>query len=157
MNKVMLFLLLLVLIPIARADTCEGGTNIGHLNFGGQCKSNAIEPSELDNFYQQMRDAADQINALPDEIKKAGPGGSTLIDATAGAAQISGYVKWLFSYNTAQELLGSDFAPIGVNILIVFTMTVAMIAIYIAINLVVFTIRMVVWIVNQVLKLIPFW
>lgn len=131
-----------------------GGVSLAQ---AAECESNTINPAELDSFFRQIREAADRINALPDEIKNAGPSGQTLTDTTAGIGQIAGYVKWLFSPNSAQELLGRSLAPIGTNILVIFVMTVAMVAIYISINIVVFTIKMIVWLVNQILKILPFW
>lgn len=116
-----------------------------------------INQEKLNEFFEQIQDAADKMNALPDEINKAGPSGTTLTSATAGAGQIAGYVKWLFSPASAQELLGRSLAPIGINVMAIFLMTVAMVAIYITINIVVFTIKMVVWSMNQILKILPFW
>lgn len=130
-----------------------GGATAGS---GLKCASNKIEQSQLKAFYDKMKEAADQINALPDEIEDAGPG-LQITAIVAAIGEIAGYVKWLFSPNTAQELLGRTFAPIGINILVIFTMTVAMVAIYITINMVVFTIKMIVWLMNQILKLLPFW
>ncbi len=158
MNRALVLIVVLLLVaPAAAQDDCTGGIWIGHLNLGGECTSNQIEATELNAFYEQLREAADRINGLPDEIQKAGPSGQKLSDTTAGVGQIAGYVKWLFSANSAQELLGKTLAPIGINVLVIFVMTVAMVAIYIAINIVVFTIKMIVWLVNQILKLIPFW
>lgn len=158
MNRYLLVILLVLVgaLPVV-ADECTGGINIFHLNFGGNCKSNTIGADQLTQFYEKIREAADQINALPDQIRKAGPNGTSISSIGAGVSQIMGYVKWLFSPATAQELLGPDLAPIGQSVLVLFTMGTALTAIWIAINLVVFTVKMIVWAINQILKLIPFW
>lgn len=150
-------------ITPAKADVCTNGYSWQVILFGGfdgsdPCKkSNSFDTNELNKFYEQISAAAEKINALPDEINKAGPAGQTLSNITAGITQIAGYVKWLFSGNTAQELLGKTFAPIGINIMVIFLMTVAMVTIYIAVNTIVYTIKMVIFLMNLVLKVLPFW
>jgi hypothetical protein len=155
---VVLLLLIISNVALAQsADTCTGGTWIGHFNIGGTCKKTTMDTGTLDSFYAQIAAATASINAMPDQIKSAGPNGQSLSAAVSGASQLFGYVKWLFSASTAQELLGKTFAPIGSNILIIFTLVVAMTTIYVAINTVIFVVKMAVWAINQILKLIPFW
>lgn len=134
---------------------------IGRVIFGGACVGNG-QPVEIDDqmesdLYKNMATAAAIVDKLPEQISKAGPKGQTLAEAFAGAKQVFGYVKWLFSPNSAQELLGRSLAPIGINVLVIFTMVVALTAIYIAINIAVYIVKFATWVINQILKLLPFW
>jgi hypothetical protein len=161
----------------AQLVQCTGAIWIAGSWFGGVCVTTtpnpAYTPGPNDNsgpnggididedtqldLNRSMATAAAVVNKLPEEISKSGPGGQTLAQAMAGSKQVFGYIKWLFSPNSAQELLGRSLAPVGINILVIFTMIVALTAIYIAINIVVYIIKFVVWIITQMLKLVPFW
>jgi hypothetical protein len=105
-------------------------------------------------MYQSMATAAANVNQLPDEIRR--PGGQNLI-AQPDVSQLFAYAKWLFSLNTAQELLGPTLAPIGASLYIVMYFVLILTAIYFLINLIVLIVKGVVWIINQILKIIPFW
>ncbi len=107
------------------------------------------------DMYRSMATAAAQVNQLPEQIRAAGPNGSALPNADAGP--LFGYAKWLFSGNTAQELLGRTLAPIGLNLFVVFVLVATLTAIYFLINFIVLILKAIVWIINQILKLIPFW
>ena len=110
-----------------------------------------VPRSELN---QSMATAAAEVNRLPDEIQR--PAGQSIIPS-ADVAQIFGYAKWLFSLSTAQELLGQTLAPIGMELYIIFFFVVILTAIWFAINLLVLIIKGVTWVINQILKIIPFW
>jgi hypothetical protein len=135
-------------------------------SFGGVCTTGTpgtpsgpapniidVDDNVESDLYASMATAAAIFNKLPEEISKAGPSGQNLTQAMAGAKQVFGYVKWLFSPNSAQELLGRSLAPIGINVLAVFTMIVALTAIYIAINIIVYTVKFIIWVVNQIIKI----
>lgn len=133
---------------------------IGRVIFGGACAGNQpveIEDQMESDLYKNMATAAAIVDKLPEQISKAGPNGQTLAQAMAGAKQVFGYIKWLFSPNSAQELLGRSLAPIGINVLVIFTMIVALSAIYIAINIAVYIVKFATWVISQILKLLPFW
>lgn len=106
------------------------------------------------DMYASMATAAANVNRLPDEIRR--PGGQSLIPS-ADVSQLFAWAKWLFSLNTAQELLGQTLAPIGVNLFLVMSFVIILTAIYFVINLIVLIIKGVIWIINQILKIIPFW
>jgi hypothetical protein len=128
--------------------------------FGGACAGGQvvdIEDSMENDIYRNMATAAAIVQDLPEQIKNSGPNGQSLADAMAGASQVFGYIKWLLSPNSAQELLGRSLAPVGINIMIILTMVIALTTIYIAINMAVYILKMAIWVVNQILKLIPFW
>lgn len=136
---------------------CVGGVDIGNLNIGGQCTSNTIDSEMKSDIYRVMATAAYNVNALPEQIKNSGPAGKDISGSTSGAVQIFGYVKWVLSPNTAQELLGKAFSPFGINVFVIFLVITSLTAIYFLVNLIVIIIKFVAWIINQLLKLIPFW
>ena len=105
-------------------------------------------------MYQSMATAAASVNQLPDEIRR--PGGQSLV-AQPDVSQLFGYIKWLFSLNTAQELLGPTLAPIGASLYIVMYFVVILTAIWFLMNLIVLIVKAVIWVINQILKIIPFW
>lgn len=174
--KTLLALILLTIAGSVSAQTatptpdglihCEGAIYIPLVGwFGGVCTypddTSQGGGIELDNavegdLYSSMATAAAVVNSLPEQINNAAPGGQSLVDAMAGAKQVFGYIKWLFSPNSAQELLGRSLAPIGINILVIVTMIVALTAIYIAINTIVYIVKFVIWLITQALKLVPF-
>lgn len=157
----LLILALMLTVAPALAQTptpiCEGGINIGHLNFGGECKSNSIDADVKSDLYRSMATAAAQVNQLPEQIRTSGQNGQSILPNTSGAVQIFGYIKWLFSAATAQELMGKTLAPFGVNVFIIFMMITVMTAIYFLVNFIVLIVKGVIWVFNQFLKLIPFW
>lgn len=109
------------------------------------------------DMYRSVATAAAQVNQLPEQIQAAGQNGQSIIPDTAGATQMFGYIKWLFSLNTAQELMGKTLAPFGVNVFIIFTLITVMTALYFLVNFIVLIVKGIIWVINQVLKLIPFW
>lgn len=155
----LLILMLLLLVLPAQAQTatptpCPPGLDIGNLNFGGNCQSNSIDPDTQADLYRSMATAAYDTNQLPEQIEQAGPNGGSVVPDTSGATQIFGYVKWLFSANSAQEILGRTFAPFGINVFVVFMIVVSMTGIYILINLIVLIVKFVMWIYSWILRLI---
>jgi hypothetical protein len=105
-------------------------------------------------MYSSMATAAANVNRLPDEIRR--PGGQSIVPS-ADVSQLFSYAKWLFSLNTAQELLGRTFAPIGINLFVIFVIVIILTSIYFLVNLIVLIIKAVIWVINQILKIIPFW
>jgi hypothetical protein len=106
------------------------------------------------DMYSSLATAAANVNRLPDEIRR--PGGQSLIPSP-DVSQLFAWAKWLFSLNTAQELLGQTLAPIGIELFIIMNFVVILTAIYFLINLIVLIIKGVIWIINQILKIVPFW
>lgn len=106
------------------------------------------------DMYGSMATAAANVNQLPDEIRRAG--GQNLVPSI-DLTRLFAMAKWLFSFNTANELLGRTLAPIGVELYIIFYFVIILTSIWFLVNLIVLIIKGVVWIVNQILKIIPFW
>lgn len=66
-----------------------------------------------------------------------------------------GYAKWIVSPTTAQEVFG-PFAPIIAVIGTVIVILLVLALVYLFITIAVLIIRFIIWIITQVLKLIPF-
>lgn len=105
------------------------------------------------DMYGSMATAAANVNRLPDEIRA--PGGQSIVPS-ANLAQLFAWAKWLFSLNTAQELLGKTLGPIGIELYAIFQIVVILTSIYYVINIIVLIIKAVIWVINQILKIIPF-
>lgn len=113
-----------------------------------------VPSGELDS---QMATAAASQNNLPTDITRP-QSGPALVPATS-AVPLFSYVKWLFSYSTAQELMGETLAPLGVELFILLTISILLSGVYLVVNLIVLLIRFVVWIYSIIIKiigLIPF-
>lgn len=106
------------------------------------------------DMYASMATAAANVNQLPDEIRMSA--GQNLVPRP-DLTRLFGMAKWLFSLNTANELLGRTLAPIGVELYIIFFFVIILTSIWFLINLIVLIIKGVIWIINQILKIIPFW
>lgn len=104
-------------------------------------------------IYTFLATAAANVNSLPDDI--SAPGGAVVLP-NVDARQVFAYGKWLFSINTVQELLGITFSPVGLHLFAIFTLIVILASIYLVVNLVVLLIKGIVWIVQQVLRVVPF-
>ena len=111
-------------------------------------------PADVAN---QMATAAAQTNQLPSDIAR--PSGGSSVIPSGDATLLFSYAKWLFSLNTAQELLGQTLAPLGVNLFIILTIVMLLTAVYLAVNLITVIIRFAIWVLNliwKLLQLIPF-
>jgi hypothetical protein len=109
------------------------------------------------DMYRSVATAAANVNRLPEQIKGSGTSGNNIVPSTSGAGQLFSYTKWLISANSAQELLGATLAPFGINIGILLLLVVALTGVYFLVNFAVLIIKAIIWVINQVLKLIPFW
>lgn len=160
--KLLILLFLLGIAGAVSAQTatptpCAPGIDVGRLNVGGNCTSNTIDPDAKSDLYRAMATAAFNVNEMPEQIRANGQNGQSVLPSMDGAAQLFGYAKWLFSANTAQELLGRTLAPLGEMLFRILVSAVALVAVYIVIRLVSLIIKAVIWVINQLLKLVPFW
>lgn len=103
--------------------------------------------------YAYLATAAANVNALPLDV--SAPGGAAVLPST-DARQVFAYGKWLFSPNSLNELLGYSFSGFGLHLFIAFTLIVILVSIYLVVNLVVLIIKGVTWIIQQVLRVVPF-
>lgn len=104
-------------------------------------------------IYTFLATAAANVNSLPDDV--SAPDGAVVLPDTDGR-QVFAYAKWLFSGATAQELLGITFSPVAIHLFAGLTLIVILVSIYLVVNLVVLLIKGVIWIVQQVLRVVPF-
>lgn len=105
-------------------------------------------------FYESMATAAANVEQMPDDIRIA-PDGTNLLD-TANVATLFGYVKWLFSDNSAREIFGNTLAPLWILFFVILTINIVLTTVYFLVWFVVLIVRGIVWIINQILKFIPF-
>lgn len=113
-------------------------------------------PALIDNYDDMqnfMATAAAQSNQVPDNI--ISPSGQALITQQDPTLLFS-YAKWLFSTNTAYELLGRTFAPIAINLFILLIIVVTLTTVWFLVMFIVLLVQTMVWLMNQVLKFIPF-
>ena len=102
----------------------------------------------------QMQGAVDQLNELPASVEDQVP-----LPDSPDPAMLWGYVKWLFSFDTAQELLGERMAWAGLALFHYLMIIVPLMSIYAIVNTLTITIKFVKWIISLIIKLlelIPF-
>jgi len=109
----------------------------------------SVPDEELSN---QMATQAANTNNLPDDISR--PLNDQAVVQSVDLTPLFGFVKWLFSANTANELLGRTLAPLGLSIFTLFMITVVMIVIYILVFTIVTGIKFFWWVVNNILRMI---
>lgn len=115
------------------------------------------EPVELprSDLYRFLATAAHNVNQLPEDITRQG---NVSLIPNSNPAEVFSYVKWLFSYSTAEELMGRTLAPVGMSLFLLFTLMVSHVVVQMLIRLVTPILKIVVWIVYRiidVIKLIP--
>lgn len=108
-----------------------------------------IPKSDVYNF---LATAVDNINALPDDPTFIN-GVPLLPDDTA--TQLFSYLKWVFSSNSAREMLGETLAPIALPLWTLLLIYVVTYSISLTVFLVSVIRRFVAYIICVSLKLIP--
>jgi hypothetical protein len=98
-------------------------------------------------IYEALQQGNDSVIGLPADLAAAGR------PPTEDGSEIFGYVKWLVSPSSADELAG-PFAPIVSHTGIFLSVTFAMAVIYAAIWAVVWLFRFVVWIVKFIFLIV---
>lgn len=109
-----------------------------------------IPHSEIYNF---LSTAVVNVNNLPEDL--FAPGGVPVL-VNPDAQAVFSYGKWMLSVTGARELVGDTLSPIAVRIFLFLSLTVVFSGIWQIVNLVVLLIKGIVYIVQQVLKFIPF-
>ena len=103
---------------------------------------------------QQMQDAANQLNELPASVED-----QVALPSSPNPEMLWGYVKWLFSFDTAQELLGERMAWAGLALFHYLMIIVPLMSVYAIVNTITITIKFVKWVISIIIKLlelIPF-
>lgn len=109
----------------------------------------SVPDEELHNL---MATQAANTNSLPDDISR--PVNNQSIVQDVDLRPLFGLVKWLFSANAAQELLGPTLAPLGLSIFTLFMITVIMIGVYLLVFVITIGIRFYWWVTNNILRMI---
>lgn len=114
----------------------------------------SVVPTQLprSEIYNYLATAAANVNALPDDV--SAPGGVPLVPDTDGA-QIFGYIKWLWSGNSAQELVGETVSPLVISTFIWVTLIVVITLVFLTITLVSSILKFIVWAVRLVMGFVP--
>jgi hypothetical protein len=110
----------------------------------------AIPRNEI---YSWLSTAVANVNSLPNDPFVSN--GTSIITADTGT-QIFGYVRWLYSYNTAQELLGATLAPIGAFLYTILNALVLFAGISMTVTVITIIRRGISYILCLIGKLIPF-
>ena len=102
--------------------------------------------------YDYVATSAAKTNELPSDISR--PINNQSVVQTVDLTPLFSYMKWLFSANSAQELLGPTLAPLGLNLFVLFLITVIMITVYLLIFVISIMMKFAWWIINNILRLI---
>jgi len=98
---------------------------------------------------QQMQDAANQLNELPASVED-----QVALPDSPDPEMLWGYVKWLFSFDTAQELLGERMAWAGLALFHYLMIIVPLMSVYVVVNTITITIKFIKWVISLIIKLI---
>jgi len=105
------------------------------------------------DLYNYLATSAVSLYIVPEDVNA--PGGVELIPKV-NTSVIMGYGRWLFSTNSANELLGEQVAPVAVHFFSILTAVVMLTSVYFLIRFVVLIIKIITWLIQQALRLIPF-
>lgn len=116
------------------------------------------EPVEVprSDLYRFLATAAHNVNQLPDDITRQD---NMSLIPNSNPAEVFSYAKWLFSYSSAEELMGRTLAPVGMSLFVLFTIMVSNVIVQMIIRIVTPILKIVVWIIFRiidVIKLLPF-
>lgn len=134
------------------------GTPFGTPEIGGSTAIPTLEnlptSDNLERYHQNVYDnlntAVANINSLPAQMD------SQLPDINENLTLFAGYGRWISSGVSLQEILGQKIYPIGVHIFYAFAIVVFLSTIRMIIWVVEMAIRVARWIIESILKIIPF-
>lgn len=99
------------------------------------------------NVNDTLAESQNTVDSLPDTLDP------DLIPAET-ATQLFGYIKWIFSENSARELAGNTLAPIFINLYVYLVLGFSFAVIWLILMLAVFTWRFVLFIIRWIIRLI---
>lgn len=105
--------------------------------------------SHRSEVYWFLATADAQVAQLPSSI------GAYIPDLSGGGAELFGYIKWMISGVSIQEIFGPTFAPHGFHAVVAFTVVIVGSLIMLGLRIVKLMLKIALWLINQVLKLIP--
>lgn len=92
--------------------------------------------------------AAAEINQLPGSIDDYVP--------DVDGSDLFGYMRWAISCSSVQELVGQTLSPIVCHTMVGFSLNIFLATIFLGFRLIRLLLKLVSWIVNNILKVIPF-
>lgn len=104
-------------------------------------------------IYNYLSTSVAHVNSLPDDLTS--DNGTSLIQ-NESATQLMAYTKWLFSDQSARELLGETLAPIGINLYLLLRLVIFMSIAWAAIRIATLIYRFVQYLVREILRVLPF-
>lgn len=107
-----------------------------------------LEGADYGPIYGFLSTAAAGVNSLPSDI-------SGIVPNINNAGSLFGYVKWALSCASIQELTGATLAPIFCHTFVGLSMSVVVSGVLLTIRLVRLMVKVVNWLIAQVLKFIP--
>lgn len=102
------------------------------------------------DIYNNLGTAVAQVNELPTDITAQIP------DTSASLSIFAGYAKSITGGVSLQELLGRKFYPLGEHIFYGLYVVIFVVSITLVIRSVILLIKIAIWMVQQILKIIPF-
>lgn len=106
------------------------------------------QPADYGPVYDFLSTAAAEVSNLPDDVDGLVPSVNPL--------PLFGYAKWTFSCASVQELMGATLSPIGCHALLGISLHVVLAGILLTIRVVRMVIKVAMWIVTQIIRVIPF-
>jgi len=104
-------------------------------------------------IYNYLSTSVAHVNSLPDDLTTNS--GTSLIPSESGT-QLMAYAKWLFSPQSARELLGETLAPVGIFLFSLLTLIVFMAIAWVAIRIATLIFRFVQYLIREILRVLPF-
>jgi hypothetical protein len=111
-------------------------------------------PVDESDAYGFLATAAANLNTLPDD--PGAPSGMSFSNTAASSGEIFSYGKWLFSSTSAMELLGPQLGPLGIKVATALGIVILFATIDLILRFVVVLVKGIVWLVQQIIKFIPF-
>lgn len=101
---------------------------------------------------QEISEVNSTLDSIPDRLDDE-------LIPTETATQLFSYMKWLFSENVAQELLGETLAPILLNLYLLLLIAITFVTLWLTIRILVLGWRLILFIIEWIIRfieLIPF-
>lgn len=130
-------------------NNCQQSTADDSAGEGASQPYEAVVNVPFPELFAGIAEANVTINSLPNDL--TAPNGISLLPGTNGS-QVFAYAKWLLSPSAADEYAG-PVAPIIQHQAILVSGMMALIVVYVAIYLVVWGIRFIIWLTNWAFRL----
>lgn len=122
---------------------------VGLVSFAQTPQPTLVPIVPVDETNADLQNVADDINTLPDNLNQP-----ARVGVDPNVSVLFGYIKWFLSTDTAYELLGETLGPIGAEIIVILNMVLVLTVTWITVNMIVYTIKFIVWAYYQTMKAI---